>query len=92
MFLRSTAAPLYKIFKVEARAKKTQIFGQNFPKRAQTAFWPVGLKMRLRPKTRSFLCFGSAKKQFRQQTKKKEPIFLQIRTPLIEKILDPPLL
>ena len=92
MFLRSTAAPLYTIFKVEARAKKAQIFGQNFPKRAQTAFWPVALKMRLRPKTRSFYALGALKNSFVNKPKKKNRFFLQIRAPLIEKILDPPLL
>ena len=92
--------PIFTTFERGVRAEKTQFFGQNFPKMPQNAFFYLFF-FRILPAPQKFgqnkafvmLC-ESLENHFGRPKKKIDnifEIFLKVR-PLLEKILDPPLL
>ena len=88
MFLKEPLAPIYSNFEGEARAKKRQFFGQNFPKYAQKLlFWLFFFELACGAtsvaKIGSFSCFESAQKislvDLKKRVDKFIDFFLKIR-------------
>ena len=87
IFLKAPLAPIYTNFEGGARAKKTQFFGQNFPKSPKNAFFGLFFQnfacgAKIFAKTGTKLCVGRARKiNSVDLTKKRSTKFLKIRPP-----------